>query len=53
MVGGRARDWYDAQAKERHAKLSGRPSANKPMENLPQVTGAARDHAAKEKEHNA
>src|SRR5262245_61481780 len=41
MVGGRARDWYDAQAKER--MLRGKKAD--PMVNLPQ--GPARDHAAK------
>ena len=48
MVGGRAREMYDRAAKERHEKLSGRPSKSEPVENLPPVSsGKARDQAGK------
>lgn len=47
MVGARIKEYYTNQAKERHEKLSGRPTKDKPMENLPQVTGSARDLAGK------
>lgn len=40
---------YEAEAKERHEKLSGRPSKNKPMENFPQVSGGtSRDALGKQ-----
>lgn len=48
MVAARFRDYYDKQARARHEKLSGRPADGKPVENLPQDTGKARDAAGKE-----
>lgn len=48
MVAARFRGYYDRQARERHEQLSGRPADGKPVENLPQDTGKARDAAGKE-----
>lgn len=50
MVGARAREWYDRQAKERQKASGGDRKSNKSvMANLPQPidAGTARDHAAK------